>query len=61
MLSLCALIAVIATASLSSTIAAQDTIPKWGLCGGIVFGDKPKLPCADGWVCYIHSEYSVIM
>lgn len=58
MRSLRAFIAVIATASLSSTVAAQETIPNWGLCGGIMFqGQKPR-PCADGWPCVVLSERS---
>lgn len=58
MFSLRMFIAVIATASLSSTVAAQETIPNWGLCGGIMFqGQKPR-PCADGWPCVVLSERS---
>lgn len=56
MLSLRALIAVLATASLSSTVAAQTTIPNWGLCGGSISPNPLKLPCADGWICVVYSE-----
>lgn len=56
MLSLRALVAVIATASLSSNVVAQDTIPNYGLCGGKMFQGQTPHPCADGWICVAFSE-----
>ncbi|KIO15328.1 hypothetical protein M407DRAFT_35122 [Tulasnella calospora MUT 4182] len=58
MLSLRTLIAIITTASLSSTVTAQKVIPNWGHCGGLAFSGTPNpSPCADGWTCTVANQY----
>ncbi|KAG8968573.1 hypothetical protein FRC05_001498 [Tulasnella sp. 425] len=58
MLSLHAFIVIIASISLSSTAVAQTApIPRYGWCGGVVLGDGPDLPCADGLQCVALNKY----